>query len=84
MGMANAGAITANLIAGGRAPATPAIAIAQATLPEQRTCRARLDQLADVIAAAGLASPALMIIGEVARAAESALVAQARRMSVAA
>ena len=84
MGMANAAAITANLIAGGMSPATPAIAIASATLPQQHSCRARLDQLADAITAAGLASPALMIIGEVARAAESALVTQARRMLVAA
>ena len=83
MGMANAGAITANLIAGGMSPATPAVAIASATLPEQRSCRARLDQLADAIAAAGLTSPALMIIGEVARAAEAGLVAQAQ-LSVAA
>lgn len=84
MGMANAAAITANLIEGGMSPATPALAIASATLPDQRSCRARLDQLADVINAAGLASPALMIIGEVARAAAAALVMQARRMSVAA
>ena len=84
MGMANAAAITANLIAGGMSPATPALAIASATLPQQRSCRARLDQLADAITAAGLASPALMIIGEVARAAEAAVVARAHRMSVAA
>ena len=84
MGMANAGSITANLIAGGMSPATPALAIAQASLPDQLSCRARLDQLAAAIAAAGLASPALMIIGEVARAADAAQETQARRISVAA
>ena len=84
MGMANAAAITANLIAGGMSPATPALAIASATLPAQRSCRARLDQLADAITAAGLTSPALMIIGEVARAAETRMVERARRMTVAA
>lgn len=84
MGIANAAAITANLIEGGMSPATPALAIASATLPDQRSCRARLDQLAEAITTAGLASPALMIIGEVARAAEAGIVARARRISVAA
>lgn len=63
---------------------SPTLAIASATLLEQGSCRARLDQLANAISAAGLTSPALMIIGEVARAAETVLVTRAGRMSVAA
>ena len=47
--------------------------------------KAAMESLDDPDArAAGLASPALMIIGEVARAAEAGLVMQARRIYVAA
>ena len=69
MGMANIAAIATSLIAGGLPASTPALAIASATLPEQRVCHARLDALADSVTATGLASPALLIIGDVARAA---------------
>ena len=67
MGMANIAAIATSLIAGGLPASTPALAIASATLPEQRVCHARLDALADSVTATGLASPALLIIGDVAR-----------------
>ena len=69
MGMANIAAIATSLIAGGLPASTTALAIASATLPEQRVCHARLDALADSVTATGLASPALLIIGDVARAA---------------
>ncbi len=76
MGMANVGAIAASLIAGGLPASTPALAVASATLPEQRACHAKLDQLAATVTAAGLASPALLIIGDVARAAAASWLAE--------
>ncbi len=73
MGVANAAAITRQLIEGGLAADTPTLAVASATLPQQSSCRATLAELPGAIAAVGLASPAVLIIGEVARAYQAAL-----------
>ena len=53
------------LLAGGLAPATPAIAVASGTLPEQRLCRTTLAELCDAVAAAGLEAPVMVAIGAV-------------------
>ncbi|MBL8381487.1 MAG: uroporphyrinogen-III C-methyltransferase, partial [Burkholderiales bacterium] len=50
MGMANARAIAADLIAGGMAADTPALAVQHASLPQERTCHATVATLADAIA----------------------------------
>jgi uroporphyrin-III C-methyltransferase len=83
MGVANVASIAASLIAGGMSGTTPALAVASATLPEQRSCHATLDTLAGTVASAGLASPALLIIGEVARVARSLAITHANQAAAA-
>jgi uroporphyrin-III C-methyltransferase / precorrin-2 dehydrogenase / sirohydrochlorin ferrochelatase len=58
-------AIADILIRHGRHPATPVSAIANGTLPSQRTMRTRLDTVADDWAKAGLRPPAVVVVGEV-------------------
>lgn len=65
MGLLNAGQIAANLIRHGLAADTPAAAIASGTTAARRDCRGTLDDIAARIAAAGLESPVLMVIGRV-------------------
>lgn len=71
MGLANIGKIAERLIAAGLSPDTPAAAIAQGTLPEQRLCRARLADLPSVTADVHLAAPVLFVIGRVVDLAET-------------
>jgi uroporphyrin-III C-methyltransferase / precorrin-2 dehydrogenase / sirohydrochlorin ferrochelatase len=58
-------AIADTLIRHGRHPATPVSAIANGTLPSQRTINARLDSVARDWAGAGLRPPAVVVVGEV-------------------
>ena len=62
MGLANAGAIAARLIAAGRAPSTPALIVENASLASERRVATTLAGLAD--AASGLSGPALLLVGE--------------------
>jgi len=55
------------LVSHGRAAATPAAVVQDATLPTQRVLVSTLGALADDAAAAGLGSPAVVVIGEVVR-----------------
>ncbi|SDO24444.1 uroporphyrin-III C-methyltransferase [Nakamurella panacisegetis] len=66
MGVANLAAIAATLIAAGMDPGTPAATVADAGHPGQRTVRARLADIADATTDAGLAPPAVTVIGSVA------------------
>jgi len=66
MGMDNLAEITGELIRHGRPADTPAAVIQSATMPDQRVLRAPLGLLADQAAAAGLAAPAVVVIGAVA------------------
>lgn len=66
MGMHDIVALTERLIAAGRDPGTPAAVIERATLPGQRSVRGRLDEIADLTSAAGLQSPAIIVLGETA------------------
>lgn len=68
MGLGSLPEIAARLRAHGAAPDTPAAVIAHGTLPSQRTVCGTLDDIADRAAAAGLESPATVVIGEVVRA----------------
>jgi uroporphyrinogen III methyltransferase/synthase len=63
MGMRDLPELARRLMEYGRAPETPAAVIERATLPGQRTVRARLDKIADAAAAAGLQSPAVIVVG---------------------
>jgi uroporphyrin-III C-methyltransferase len=65
MGLEQIETICDRLIAGGRAPNTPAAVISAATWPTQRTVTATLADLAAIAAEAYLQSPALIVIGDV-------------------
>ncbi len=67
MGVAELPRIAEGLIAGGRAGDTPAALIAEGTTPRQRVVTAALRDLPATAAAAGLASPATLVVGEVVR-----------------
>lgn len=66
MGLSRVLNITARLIAAGMPPTLPAAAIASGTLPAQRHVCTVLRDLPGAVAAAGLASPVMLVIGEVA------------------
>jgi uroporphyrin-III C-methyltransferase len=66
MGRASLGALTAQLIATGRDPSTPAACIQSATTPEQRVTRATLATIAEAVERDGLQAPVVTVIGEVA------------------
>ena len=67
MGLSALPDIVARLRAQGMAPDTPAAVIASGTLPEQRSVVGTLDDIADLVARAGLEPPATVVIGEVVR-----------------
>jgi uroporphyrin-III C-methyltransferase len=78
MGVARAARIQRRLLEAGLAAATPVAAIASATLPEQRIATGTLATMAETIEREQIVSPAILVIGEVARAAVSELLATAR------
>jgi uroporphyrin-III C-methyltransferase/precorrin-2 dehydrogenase/sirohydrochlorin ferrochelatase len=57
--------IAGELIAHGRDPSTPAAAVHRATLEGQVVVRATLDTLAKAVSDAGVAAPAVVILGDV-------------------
>ena len=67
MGVARADHIVQALIAGGLSPDTPAAIISAAHTPQQRQAVCVLSTLVSTIAEEGLASPALLVIGDVVR-----------------
>ena len=67
MGMGNLARIAEALMAGGRSPETPAAVIQWGTLPRQRTVLATLSTVAAEAEKAGVGSPAIVLIGEVAQ-----------------
>jgi uroporphyrin-III C-methyltransferase len=67
MGLSQLPGIRDRLIAGGRSPETPAAAIASGTRPDQRVVTASLADLPEVVAAAQLVAPALVVVGDVVR-----------------
>jgi uroporphyrin-III C-methyltransferase len=68
MGLDALPAIAAGLVAHGADPQTPAAVVSRGTLPDQESVAAPLARIAD--AAAGLATPALLVVGEVVEVAE--------------
>ncbi|MBT9447588.1 MAG: uroporphyrinogen-III C-methyltransferase [Hyphomonadaceae bacterium] len=64
MGCADIRAIAANLVAAGRAPATPAMAAIDVERPGARLVRSTLAALPDALAAERLDGPVLIIIGQ--------------------
>lgn len=65
MGLGALEIICRELIAHGLPPHTPAAVVQDATTPQQCGVTARLDTLAEVVRAAGIRPPALIMIGEV-------------------
>jgi uroporphyrin-III C-methyltransferase len=70
MGVAQAAHIAAALRAGGLAGSTPAAAVSAAHTPRQRSVTCTLATLAAAIEGAQIASPAILVIGDVAAAAQ--------------
>jgi len=69
MGVARCDEIQRALLAAGMPVATPAAVVSNASRDDERTLATRLDRLSEDLLAAGLASPAILVIGEVARSA---------------
>jgi uroporphyrin-III C-methyltransferase len=65
MGLANLPTIVARLQEAGRSPKTPVAVVQDGTRPGQRTVDGTLENIAARVAAAGIASPATIVIGEV-------------------
>jgi len=65
MGIATAQAIAEKLMADGLTPATPVAVIEKATRPDQRVLRSLLADLGDLVIREKVASPALIVVGEV-------------------
>jgi uroporphyrin-III C-methyltransferase len=70
MGLHRADTVCAALIAAGRAPTTPAAVVSRATTSEQRVLVATLATMPEALRASPLATPAVLVIGEVAGLAE--------------
>ena len=70
MGVARLQQIAAALIAGGRPASEPAAVVQAGTLPNQRTVRAPLGELAQAVADAGIRPPAITVVGPVSELAE--------------
>lgn len=71
MGLATAQDIAEKLMADGLAPSTPVAVIEKATRPDQRVLRSLLADLGELVARMGVESPALIVVGEVARRADA-------------
>ena len=67
MGVGNLRRTVEELRAVGKSPLTPVVVVTRAGGPEQRTVRARLEDLADKTEAGEIAAPAIFIIGETAK-----------------
>ncbi|MGO4621914.1 uroporphyrinogen-III C-methyltransferase [Ensifer sp. 2TAB8] len=67
MAMKHIGAITANLIAGGRSPDEPVAFVCNAATPEQAVLETTLARAEADVEAAGLEPPAIVVVGEVVR-----------------
>jgi uroporphyrin-III C-methyltransferase len=80
MGMQRIGAIAAALSAAGMG-ATPAAVIERGTTADERSVIGSVTNMAGLAAAAGLGSPALIVIGEVVRLARNAGSALPQRLS---
>ncbi|MGT2443333.1 uroporphyrinogen-III C-methyltransferase [Ensifer adhaerens] len=67
MAMKHIGAITANLIAGGRSTDEPVAFVCNAATPQQAVLETTLARAEADVAAAGLEPPAIVVVGEVVR-----------------
>ncbi|WP_456788791.1 uroporphyrinogen-III C-methyltransferase [Cellulomonas sp. P5_C5] len=68
MGVSALATLATEALDAGADPATPVALVEEGTLPGQRVTRARLDDVVDVAAAAGVKAPAVIVLGAVAAA----------------
>lgn len=68
MGVSALATLATQALDAGADPATPVALVEEGTLPGQRVTRARLDDVVDVAAAAGVKAPAVIVLGAVAAA----------------
>lgn len=66
MGLSNLEKITSELLRCGKSPGTPAAVIAEGATPYERIVHGMLSHIAERVRAAGLSSPVIILIGEVA------------------
>lgn len=71
MGVARVVAIQAGLLAGGMAPDTPVAVVQSASRAAQRQLLTSLHELPAALAGSGLASPSIIVVGEVVRCADA-------------
>lgn len=71
MGLGTAGAIADHLVAAGASPATPIAIVENGTRWDQRVVKGELHQAAALVRDHGIATPALLVIGEVTRGAQA-------------
>ena len=71
MGVRNLEQISADLIAAGRSPSTPAATVQWGSTPQQRVATGTLATIAEAVREAGLEAPAVTVVGEVVRLRES-------------
>ena len=67
MGLSRIGEIASSLTAVGKCPATPAAVVSSATTPSARTVVGTLADIAERVRVSALASPAVMVVGDVVR-----------------
>ena len=67
MGWRNLREIAESLIAAGKSPHTPAAVVSMGSQAAQKTASANLSAIAEAAEAGGLSSPAVLVVGEVAR-----------------
>ncbi|HVJ93429.1 MAG TPA: uroporphyrinogen-III C-methyltransferase [Labilithrix sp.] len=65
MGLGTIAETARRLVERGRSPATPVAVVSRATLPDQRVVVADLATIAEVVRAAAIPTPALVIVGDV-------------------
>ncbi|HKO88097.1 MAG TPA: uroporphyrinogen-III C-methyltransferase, partial [Burkholderiales bacterium] len=82
MGVSNLSGIVSGLLQGGLTSDTPAAAVQSGTLPTQRSVVSTLEHLERDISSAGIASPAILVIGHVVNLARAIVVAEAEAESL--
>jgi len=65
MGVKNLERITEQLIHHGKPPATPVALIHWGTTPRQKTVTGTLETISEIVAAAGIKAPAIIVVGDV-------------------
>ncbi|SNT15590.1 uroporphyrin-III C-methyltransferase [Noviherbaspirillum humi] len=81
MGIARCAQIQAALLAGGKPASTPVAVVQSASRAQQAQLITTLGELPNAIAAAGIASPGIIVIGDVVRCAEQSAACEPERLA---